>query len=139
VPIYVAGSAVVVEGSVTHTASAPMGIVGFLPPEQLSHLRTGQHVFVRLSPTGERLSSSITVIDPAIISPAVAQQRFMLSAGAAQAVTQPAGVVFVSPVPLPAGVPPDRWIGSVGQIEIEVESRRVISLIPLIGPLLEAR
>ena len=105
VPIYVAGSAIFVDGSVTHTASAPIGIVGFLPPEQLSHLRTGQHVFVRLSPTGERLSSSITAIDPAIISPAVAQQRFKLSTGAAQTVTQASGVVFVSPVPLPAGVP----------------------------------
>jgi hypothetical protein len=96
-------------------------------------------VFVRLSPTGERLSSSITAIQQAIISPAVAQQRFKLSSGAAQAVTQPVVVVFVSPGPLPASVPPDRWIGSVGQLEIEVESRRVISLIPLIGPLLEAR
>jgi hypothetical protein len=74
-------------------------------------------------------------VEPEISAPATVQKRFDLGAGAAQAITQPSAVVMARLESLPTGLPAATYVGSVFRVDIAVGSRRVISLLPLIGHL----
>lgn len=139
VPIYVQGVGVVVHDRVLSSESEnenknedQMAVVAFLPPEQLSHLHSGQTLFLHLTEQ-ERVSRSIVAVEPEIISPAAAQKAFGLTEGAAIAIRQPSAVVEVPLQPLPNDWPASVYAGSVYQVEVEVGSRRLVSLLPGVG------
>ena len=136
VPVFTSGPAVVVDRDTdTPDMNEGVAIVAFLPPEDLSRLRVGQRMFFRYDRTGERVSRPIIAIEREITSPAAAQRRFDLSAGAAQTITRPAAVAVASLGPLPAPLPAHAYVGSVNRVDVEIGTRRVISLVPLVGRL----
>ena len=141
VPIYVQGVAVVVHDGVLSSENEnknqdqnqdQMAVVAFLPPEQLLHLHSGQTLFLHLTEQ-ERVSRSIVAVEPEIISPAAAQKAFGLTEGAAMAIRQPSAVVEVPLQPLPNDWALSVYAGSVYQVEVEVGSRRLVSLLPGVG------
>lgn len=139
VPVYAAGPAAVVDGKRLNAASADAAmLVAFLPPGELPGLRAGQRLFVHPDAGGERTSSSILAVEPGITSPEAAAERFGLAPGAAAALTQPAAVAIARFEPAPGGLPAAAYLGSVYQVEVEVGSRRLISLLPVVGGFFEA-
>jgi hypothetical protein len=67
------------------------------------------------------------------MSPAVAQQLFVLGAYAALVIKQPSAIAVAHFGSTPADLPVESYVGSVYRAEVEIESRPVASLLPLIG------
>lgn len=137
VPVYISGTGVVVDGSNT-TPDEEALIVAFLPPGSLSRLRAGQTLFLAFDTRRERLSTTLHSVE-GLMSPEATQTKYELGPGAAAAITQPAAVVLARLEPAPGDFPTAAYAGSVVPVTVEVGSRRVLSLLPWIGPLLERR
>jgi len=138
VPVYASGQAVVLDGSdLAEPLTGEAVIVAFLPPEDFPRLRTGQPLLLREGRTGERVSRPILVVEPRIYSPGAAQRHFALPAGAAQTVSQPAAVVLARFEPASPALPAAAYVGSTYRADVPVGSRRLLSLLPVVGPLLD--
>jgi hypothetical protein len=134
VPVYASGLGVVVDRrGKTNDVRDDVVMVAFLRPENRSRLRVGQTLLVQLDPAGERTRRPIIAIEPKIVSPNAVQRRFALSAGAAHVVTQPSAVAIARFEPNSTNLPASTYVGSVYPVDVEVGSRRVLSLLPLIG------
>jgi hypothetical protein len=134
VPMYASGSAVVIDSG--ESPSSPSGealIVAFVPPEHLQRLRVGQILRLHFDERSKRLGTPIIAVEPGVSSPEVARRRFGLGDGAALAITQPSAIVLARLQPPSSDLPAAVYVGSVYHTQIEVDSRRVISLLPLIG------
>jgi hypothetical protein len=133
VPVYVSGAATVVQRS-----NGEMLIVAFFAAEHLPRLRAGQTLVLSSHDGGTRFTQAIVAVKPDIISPDAAQQEFALGAGAARVITEPGAVALAhleaSYFHLPAGL----YLASTFRADVEVGTRRVISLLPVIGSVLEA-
>lgn len=138
IPAYASGSAVVVRwrGKPQGTREA-IAIAAFFPPQTLSSLRVNQRLSLRFEALSNHFSSSIVAVEPGISSPTAARQLFTLDAGAASAITQPVAIAIAPLEPLPKNLSASQYLGSVGRAEVEVGSRRAISLFPLIGKFFE--
>jgi hypothetical protein len=133
VPVYASGSAIVVDARNNKLQGMPDDVVvALLPPEHHSHFEVGQQLFLHFPPTAERLRRSIIAVELEIYSPVAAQRRFGLAPGAALAVAHPAAVALAQLEPLPAGAPASAYLGSIGRVDVEVGSRRIISLLPFV-------
>jgi hypothetical protein len=126
VPVYASGLALIVDLPAERSANNEMTLVAFLSPEKHNDLRVGQRIFVELEP-GKRREQLVAVVEPKIISPHMAQEQFGLSAAL---LTQPAAIVMTS-FESPSALPATTYIGSVYHVDIEIGSRRVVSLLPL--------
>lgn len=141
VPVYVAGPAIVIEQQdIPRSGGDTLVLAAFLPPETHARLQIGQPLFLHAGRgAGSSLTAPIIAVEPAIVSPAEARQRFDLDAGAASTITRPAAVAMAHLAPLETGRPPSSYLGSLFSVEVEIGSRRLLSLLPLIGPALEHR
>jgi hypothetical protein len=137
-PVFATGIAVVVDGPDGAGAPGPgVALVAFVPAQNLSPLRVG-HALLYQAPTGrERRRAPIVWVEPQVMSPAEARRRFALGEGAAAAITEPAVVAVARLEPVTGGPPLSAYVGSVYRVEIEVGSRRPISLLPIVGRLFE--
>jgi hypothetical protein len=137
VPEYVSCPAVVVDGRNRFpSVEGETVVVAFLPLESSARVKSGQKLFMQFDAAGGRLSQPVSFVDPQIISPEAAHQQFMLNASAATAITRPAAMAIARLETIPAGPPAARYVGSVYQVDIEVGSRRLVALLPLVGQLL---
>lgn len=127
-PVYATGQAFVLAAG---SADQTVQVVAFLPPEDLAHLEIGQKLFLGLDDKSERLSMPITAVGPRIISPEEARQLFDLNPAAAAMITQPVAVVMASWQPPAGGLAPTAYIGSAGQADVEVGTRRILSFLPM--------
>jgi hypothetical protein len=132
-PAYNSGSAVVIDRNRQDQGDGEVVAVAFFPPENLPLLQVGQMMFLGLDATGQRLGRTVIAVEPEILSPAAARQRFGFSAGTALPLTQPAAVAIARLEPLPPGLPARSYLGSVYPVAVEAGSRRVVSLMPIIG------
>lgn len=134
VPEYVSCPAVVVDWRNRFPAvEGDTAVVAFLPLESSARVKRGQKLFVQFEAAGERLSQTVSFVDPQIISPDAAHKQFALNAAAASAITQPSAVAVARLAMISGGAPPAAYAGSVYQVEIEVGSRRLVSFLPLVG------
>ncbi len=135
-PVYVSCPAVVVDWRNRFPSiEGDVAVVAFLPPDGVSRVKGGQKLFAQFDESGERLSQKVAFIDPQIISPDDAHKLFALNPGAAQAITRPSAVAIARLEMIPDKADAAAYLGSVLQVDIEVGSRRLISLLPLIGHL----
>jgi hypothetical protein len=132
VPVYATGPVLAV---------APVGdgqeaaLVALLPAELLPHLQPGRPLFVNLTGAGSRDRRVILAVEPMVQSPSAVRRRFALDPEASRAVTGPVAVVTVDAGPLPSGLSLAAYAGTVYRGEVEIGSRRVLALVPLIGML----
>lgn len=137
VPVYVSCVAVPISTEhAVHTAvsNAQQPLVAlFLPSRTASRLRLGQKVFWSFSKTGPRVSRSVLEVRLEPTSPDAAQREFGLQGQASLAIKEPVQIGFVSLLPIPDDVPAAAHVGTVFHAEIEIGSRRVISLVPFVG------
>ena len=139
IPVYASGSAVVVRWRDKPEDSQRIVVAAFLPPDSLSRLQQTQTVVLRLDGLGDGLSEAyddrrpILKVQPNILSPDAIQQQFALNPSVAQQINQPAAIAIVPLEPIASGLPAAAYLGSVGRVEAEVGTRRLISFLPLIG------
>jgi hypothetical protein len=131
VPVYASGFAAVVawKGNAQGIHESVV-LVAFLPSQDLPHLRVGQTLLVTFDTTRGAVNRTLIAVEPQVVGPAAAQQRFGLGASAAQAVSQPTAVAIARFEPAPAGLPVSIYIGSVYQVQVQVGVQSVFSLLP---------
>jgi hypothetical protein len=136
VPVYCDGVATVILGN----KSAPDEpiIVGFFPPEFQSEIKTGQNLLLRFSPTARPLMRTINV-ESKIFSPAEVQRTFMPADTNSLSSRGPSVIVIARLGRPDETVPASAYEGVVTNARIEVGSRRLISLVPVVGRLFKLR
>lgn len=143
IPVYASGPAVVTRWPKAEGMGEELVVVAFLPPQYITKLGTNQKLFLKFDgmgdrgafPQGNRFSSTILAVEPQIRSPNSVQKQFALSPSVAQALTQPVAVVIARLKPVSTELPASVYLGSLGRAEVEIDSQRAISLLPIIGQL----
>jgi hypothetical protein len=131
IPIYATGSAVVVRWREKAALPDRIVVAAFLPPQFLTRLRKAENVVLQLGELSDH--RPVLEVRPEILSPDRIQQQFALSPAVAQQINQPVAVVILPLEPIASGLSASAYLGSVGQAEVEVGTRRLISFLPLIG------
>jgi hypothetical protein len=138
VPVHVPGTAVVVPATrVPGAAGEGLAIVAFFPPEAHARLAAGQRLLVDVGRGGVRVESRLMGVEPAVLSPEVASERFGLKARLGQGPASPAAYAFAMLTPLEAGLTPEAWLGSTFRVDVEVDQQRLLARVPVVGRLLE--
>jgi hypothetical protein len=134
IPIYAKAFAIPLP-SESSTASANDGplVAVLLPARNLPRVQTGQRVFWSFSKTESAVSRTIIAVKPSVQSPDSLQASLGLRGQSTTSITEPVVVAFVSLGPVPADLPTAAYVGSVYHAEVEVGTKRVISLLPVVG------
>lgn len=134
VPLYTPGVGVVV--SAERRANGPGGglaLVVFFAPQDLPRLRSGQPLLLETASGGPRARGELLAVEPELLSPASAVARFGLSGAAAHAVTQPVACASAAFEPQAAEPAASAHLGGVYQVNAEVGSQSLFSLLTGIG------
>jgi hypothetical protein len=132
IPVHVSGVATVVQ-----RRDGDMLIVAFFAPEHLPRLRAGQTLVLSSHDGRGRFTEAIVTVNSDIISPIAAEQQFALGLGAAHVITEPSAVAMARLEASYFTLPADLYLASTFRADVEVGTRRVISLLPLMGSVLE--
>lgn len=132
-PETVIGTGIVVEGAAVGQVGDPgtheAMVAVFLPAEYAARLSAGQPVELTLPAltpgSAEVVGTRVRAVEPVLLSPAEARARFGLDAATGARLNGPVAVAVLD-VALPGGL----WLGSVGQAQVELGSRSVLSLLP---------
>ncbi|HLG62809.1 MAG TPA: hypothetical protein VKY19_12790 [Ktedonosporobacter sp.] len=128
IPAFVEGSGIVLTPEQTRRfPNAATSILIFLPQAYAAQIHTGLPVRVQVDADGPAILSRIERIEPGIIGPAAARQRYALDSEEEQAIDQPSVAILVQPRQKLAS---SMYAGSLVQAQVQVGSRRVLSLFP---------
>jgi hypothetical protein len=128
VPIYVAGSGIILEQGLQSKFVNNEGIVLiFLPAESAGKLRVGLPVQLYIGSTGPSFTSRIEQVEPGVISPSEVRKRYGLDSSVSQIFTEPSVVAVVKLIPT---ISAHMYAGSIVNAQVQVGSRRVLSLLP---------
>ncbi len=128
VPVSVAGQAVVVPGDGASTENASVLVV--LPAAAFDLITPGDAVVVRLSGGAGPIALHIAGLDAPVVSPAGIWTRFPVASAAASTL----GPSVVLPTTAPS-VDLTPYLGSLGQANVEIGSRRIGAHLPVLGRL----
>jgi hypothetical protein len=120
VPSYAAGTGVVVAPGEQPSDGSVVAL--FLPPEQSARVRPGQLVQGQIGGSGPSVRGEVTAIEPALIGPARARDRFHLDSGS-ELVTEPSTVVLVR---LSENLPSGADVGSHVTAQVQTGSQPVL-------------
>ncbi len=133
VPIYVAGSGVILHpGSTVQQARDEAVAVIFVPATTSPKLRAGLAIQVQIGSTGSQLLGTLAMVEPGVISPSDARQRYGLGGDLASVITQPS---YVATVKLGPTISAHLYTGSIVHAQVQVGTQRVLSLLPGLGTL----
>lgn len=134
VPVYRNGVATVVEvnGREQNLQDEEM-IVAFFPPESRSEMKAGQKLSLKLDPVGPPLIRKIALIEPGILSPAEAREKFNLDDATARTYQRPAAIAIARLGKASDDLPARAYEGTVIEARVEVGSQRLLALLPLVG------
>ena len=138
VPIYASGTAVVAPANPA-ISRGEVTIIAFLVPPLLERLEAGQSIYLLSEEEDERLELVIREVESRILSPEMVQERYLLPDDLMRVVLGPAAVVEIIPPAQLDNLPITTYIGSIYQVEVEVGSQRVVSLIPYLGQFFESQ
>lgn len=131
VPTYATGVAIAIAPSdYNESADNDVVLAILMPPEDAPRLRVGQALLLR-DATGARFGTSITDVEPEVVSPAAARSRFGLGPGTALAVTQPSAVAIARLHPPRADLSAFSYTDSIYRADVTIGTRRVASFLPL--------
>jgi hypothetical protein len=136
VPTYATASGVVLDQGLQAQQGGDEAVaVVFLPYSPSLKVHAGLPVQVQIGLTGPQLTGTIAGVDPGIISPDAARKRYGLTGEVSGVITQPSLVVTVK---LGPAISASTYAGSIVNAQIQVGTRRVLSLIPGLGQLIGA-
>jgi len=130
VPVYISGSGIVIEQITLHNRQTDTSaqVVIFVPvaPGHPVHLHAGTPVVLQIGTRGQTVTTSVDVIEPAILSPGEIRQRYTAESKVPSLVTGPSMVVSVTLGPAFAS---PVYAGSLVSAQIQVGSTSVLSLL----------
>ncbi|HSN74542.1 MAG TPA: hypothetical protein VL334_05540 [Anaerolineae bacterium] len=135
IPFYTSAVGLVIDGAKFPEVSDQVALAVFVPSESHLELHEGQDVLVQFGQTSERFSRTIIAVESQIISPEAARQQFDLNDGSSALITHPIAIAIVQIQPIPGDYPPLAYLGSTYRVDLSAGSRRLITLLPIIGPL----
>lgn len=129
-PEYASGPSIVVDGNILNRKAPGVAIAAFLPSDYASRLSVGQMAQITLpaNGTGEDATSfeaRVMAVEPLPLSPAEARERYELDPATGSLINGPVSVAVID-----ADLPAELWLGSVGEVQIEIASRSILSLLP---------
>jgi hypothetical protein len=128
VPIYLAGPGIILEQQPSSTSGQSEAIaLIFFPASSASQVQAGLPVQVQIGSTGPALTTKIDQVEPGILSPSAARTRYALDSSVSQLLTQP---VIAVEARLGPPITAQMYAGSVVSAQVQVGSRRVLSLLP---------
>lgn len=134
VPTFVEGSGVILaQGQANTTTSDKAVILIFLPATYAGQIRSKLPVRVQIDSGGLELSSTVEHVEPGIISPTEARKRYRLDSDTAQILTAPSIALTVMPK---TALPAHTYAGSLVSAQVQIGSRRVLSLLPSFSQLI---
>jgi hypothetical protein len=127
VPTYVEGDGIILEQQ-SPSASGPREAVAliFLPATSAPRLQAGLPVQLQLGSTGPALTRKIEQVEPGVLSPSAVRTRYALASSVSEKLTEPVVVVSVRLGPT---IPVQLYAGSAVSAQVQVGSRRVLSLL----------
>ncbi len=133
IPIFATGTAVIIQDP----SPKPDGValVAFLPAANLPNLAAGQSIYWRPPGSGERVGQTVTAVSPKVMSPAEISKAYPASVGSA--ITQPSVVLTATLETAVLGSDPGSQLGALYPIDIEIDTRSILSLLPLLGEAFE--
>lgn len=132
VPTYVSGSGIILaHGDMLQPGK--MVAVVFLPPDQSAHIRVSLPVDIQIGSAGMHIQSTIAQVEPNIMSPDAARQRYQLDSADALLITQPSRVAIIK---LGTGQLAATYAGSLLTARVEIGSERLLALLPSLGQFL---
>ena len=128
VPTYVVASGIVLDHPLTQSSqgSDAAVVVVFLPASRSAHVQAGQPILLQIGSTGTQFSSRVDRVEPGILSPSQARQRYGLDSATAQVITGPSLALTVS---LGPAFPAQQYAGSIVSAQLQVGTQRVLSLL----------
>ncbi|WP_420644492.1 hypothetical protein [Candidatus Leptofilum sp.] len=127
IPVLISGQAVVIESPASPLANN-LALAIFLPPQYQNQLQEGQIVYVQSGLKGEPILQTIIAISPDVVSPLAASTVYGVEPGA---VNEPITVVLADfNLAELTSIPTATYIGSQFSVQVEIGSRRLISLFP---------
>ncbi len=134
VPVYLEGTGIILEQPLPSISGQREAVaVIFFPALNTPKVRARLPVQVQVGTTGAQFTGTISMVEPGVISPDEARQRFALSNAALQVVSGPSVAVTV---PLGHAFPAQTFAGSVVHAQVQVGTQRLLSLLPGLGPLI---
>jgi hypothetical protein len=120
VPVYTTGIGIVLNPSTSgSTANGEMAAIIFVPYNTSLHLQVGQPITAQIGQAGPQMTTTIGAVESQILSPDEVRKQFSVS------ITDPS--VAVTAV---VGPHLSLYAGSLVQAQIEVGSKRLLSLFP---------
>lgn len=140
VPITTSGEGIVIEQATKNVQQkSETVILLLLPPDQAPVLHVGEPVNMTITSTmigssrSITLSSSIEQVAGGMMSPTTIRSQFNVPASLIANVTGPSAVALARVGP---GANADLYLGSLGQVDVQTGSERVLSQVPGISSLL---
>ena len=127
VPVYIGGSGIVIEHNIIQNRQSVHSSIAvvFVPvtPAHPVHIRAGNPVRLQIGTQGQPFTTTVDVVEPAILGPNEIQQRYAFGSRLSSLITDPSIVVsiklgpaFSSPV----------YAGSLINAQIQVDSTSVL-------------
>jgi hypothetical protein len=127
IPVYISGT-----GMIVQRGQYPIALL-LIPSEQLHSIHRGQPVQLHVGSSDQLANYSITSVAPVLLSPDEIRRQYHLDGTLALLVTQPAVVVEVK---LDSALFTSQYLGSVVKAEVQIGSQKVLSVLPLVGPMM---
>jgi hypothetical protein len=128
VPTYAVGSGLVLsQNQVPISNNDPATAVIFLPASPSLKVQAGMPVQVQIGSTGPQLTTRVTTVEQAAMSPDAIRQQYGLDGPLAETITQPSLVLTIT---LSTTVPTALYAGSLVHAQVQVGTHRILSLLP---------
>ncbi len=137
VPVYAPGQVVVVNGgpAALNAQGNEFEVATFLPANSLRRLRAGTSLLLRVGSQNEYAPLIIVQVKEIFAGPEGLRERFNLAPAAVGAIALPCAVTTARVKSIPGWRPAAPAPGTLTPAEVEVGSRPMVSLLPVIGPL----
>ncbi|GAC1637362.1 MAG: hypothetical protein NVS4B9_30470 [Ktedonobacteraceae bacterium] len=129
VPLYITGSGMILDKDVLPDQGSDEAVaVIVLPASEVAHMRIGLPAQIQVGSTGPRLNRAVDAVSTTILSPSQVRQLYGIE------MTDPAQVVSFR---LGPGISRRLYAGSPIHVQIQVGSRRLLSLFPIFSSFLQ--
>ena len=129
VPTYASGSGIILaRGDMLQPAYGEMVAIVFLPPSQSTRIRVGLPIDIQFGSAGRHVHvhSTIDQVEPGVIGPDAARQRYGLDGVSTLLITQPSIVAIIK---LGTALPTTANAGSLLTARVETGSQRLLTLL----------
>ena len=127
VPIFVSGSGIVLAQEQSNVSGGGGTARIFLPASEARLVHVGEASLLQVGMTGPSFASKIVDVEPGVLSPHDVHKRYGFNYSGMPVITEPSVAVDVEIGP---SVPSRLYAGSPVSAQVQIGTRRVLSLLP---------